>query len=666
MNEESQIATLGVVSVVVAVGSALFILTSKLIAIVVLSGLLAFVALMVIGQQRRISRLGNELEQTAAHARAASSEAYELQYGAAGSESARHDQLRDDESTVLEQIAADTDTDVVLASVTTLLANQYPGSSFRIINEELFSDEEIDLTYTIRPRTETDIGWVLQVNLSDPEIIPEPSIMAMAQDLARLALDKHRSRSNLRYQADHDALTGLLSRRAVLATLDVAIMTRESIGLVYCDIDEFKEINDTLGHQAGDDLLTGISDRLSEAAESAPFECSVGRLGGDEYLIVASGASSAQMRAFVEQLSFAIRVPFTIGGTSVASSLSLGVTYADAHVAGESAPLSDELLKESDLALYQVKRQGRDGFRFFDDELREILAEQRRLQDDLAKSISSRSGIHAMFQPQFNAERELLGFEALGRWYRAGIGLVSPDQFLGIAAEHGLMADFDFEVFKHIAQVLGNLRKEGRDFGTVAINVSAERLETRDFVKTTLDVLRRYSIDPKSVVLEITESSLLRDLHEHGKRLEELRAWGVRIAIDDFGTGYSSLSYLRELPVDIVKLDKDFVSDIDTSEESRAIVQAILALATALDLGVVAEGVERESQHKILADLGCPMFQGFLLGRPLELEDARDVAAGTWRPNPFSSAYEWSAGPPVDASSLEGELSSAPDVGLAN
>ena len=651
MNEEARASAMAVVGVVVAGTSALFIFASELISVAVLGGLLIVAGLWIVAQHHAISgaRYELQLSERESAERNALLKYRETEVDPHAESRLR---LRDDEARVLEQIAADTDTTEVLNSITQLLAGQYPGAQFRIINDDLFDHEMVDRTWTILPRTDTDLGWVLQANL-DPDV-PEPTdeVLTLAQDLARLALDKARSRTHLRYQADHDALTGLLSRRAVLSTLDRAIASGESIGLVYCDIDKFKEINDTLGHQAGDDLLCGISYRLTEAASSAPFDCRVGRLGGDEYLIVTSGADDRQMTAFVEELSFAIRAPFNFGGTTISTSLSLGAAFTPAREPGAPVPDSAELLKESDLALYQVKRNGRDSYRFFDDELRGILDDQRKLQADLAKSIKSRSGIHAMFQPQFDENRELLGFEALGRWYRQGLGLVSPENFLGVAAEHGLMADFDYEVFNHVSQVLGTMRRQGRQLGSVSINVSAERLEKKDFVQSTLDVLRRHSIDPRSVVLEITESSLLRDLHERGKRLEQLRTWGVKIAIDDFGTGYSSLSYLRELPVDIVKLDKDFVSDIDTSVESRAIVRAILALARALDLDVIAEGVEREEQFTILSDLGCTIFQGFLLGRPLELDDVRDIAERRWHPDPFGAAYEWADGPPVDASSL--------------
>ncbi len=658
MEHEYRTATLAVVAVVAAASSALFIFATELISIAVLGGLLVATLLRIIILHRRLDRITGMTSSTMIRMPASPAPTGEEreENGETRDKKAllatRTVRLREDESAVLEQIAADADTSLILRSITELLANQFPGSQFRIITDDFFDDEPIDRTWPILDRTDKDLGWVLQAVLSDPGSTPDEETINLAQDLSRLALDKERSQTHLRYQAEHDALTGLLSRRAVLAALDEAIDTQASVGLIYCDIDKFKEINDSLGHQAGDDLLIGISHRLLEASDDAPFDCKVGRLGGDEYLIVASAVERRDMVQFVEGLSFAMRAPFNFGKATISTSLSLGATYTGARTPEDSQLDSAELLRESDLALYQVKRNGRNNFRFFDDELRSILAARKALEEDLARSISSRSGIHAMYQPQFDRDRNLVGFEALGRWFRQGRGLVPPDEFIPVAEEHGLMAAFDKEAFTNISQTLSTWRREGRKVGTVAINVSAERLERKDFVQSTLDILRRASIDPRTIVLEITESTLLHDLRERGRRLETLRAWGVRIAIDDFGTGYSSLSYLRELPVDIVKLDKEFVSDIESSDESQAIVLAILALAKAMKLSVVAEGVEREEQFEVLRDLGCDTFQGFLLGRPLEVEDARDLAERTWMPDLFSQSYEWSETPPVDARAL--------------
>lgn len=656
MEDEYRTATLAVVAAVVAGGAALYIFASELVAVTALAALLGAALLRIIVLHKRLDRITGMTSSSIIRVPSAPAPLDPEVVDEERAESAaakdvlttRSVRLREDESAVLEQIAADADTSEILRSITELLAHQFPGSQFRIITDDFFDDQPIDRTWPILARTDKDLGWVLQAVLSDPGSTPDEEAINLAQDLARLALDKERSQTHLRYQADHDSLTGLLSRRAVLAALDEAIETKTSVGLIYCDIDKFKEINDTLGHQAGDELLIGIARRLLEASDEAPFECTVGRLGGDEYLIVASGAEQHAMVQLVEGLSFAIRAPFNFGKATISTSLSLGATFAEAQTPGSPELDGAELLRESDLALYQVKRNGRNDFRFFDAELRAILAAQKELEEDLARSISSRSGIHAMYQPQFDRERNLVGFEALGRWYRQGRGLVPPDEFIPVAEEHGLMAAFDREVFANITQSLSALRREGRKVGNVAINVSAERLERKDFVQSTLELLRRASIDPRIVVLEITESTLLHDLRERGRRLEALRAWGVRIAIDDFGTGYSSLSYLRELPVDIVKLDKEFVSDIEASPESQAIVSAILALAKVMELEVVAEGVEREEQFEVLRELGCDVFQGFLLGRPLELNDARDLAERTWMPDLFAQSYEWSDTPPTD------------------
>jgi len=512
MFENTRATALVVGAAVASLSAVLFVLLPSTPAFAILACLLA-IALVSLANQVNATKIASRELEHANRERAAEYASLQEREAALDPTVQSRLRLRDDEAQILELIAADTEPNEVLRSITQLLARQYPGTQFRIVTDDLFDSESVDRTWSIRPRNDTDVGWVLQANYGAEVYDPSEQIITLAQDLARLALDKARSRTHLRYQADHDALTNLLSRRAVLSHLDLVIASGESIGLVYCDIDKFKEINDTLGHQAGDDLLCGISDRLTEAATEASFDCRVGRLGGDEYLIVASGPDERQMVSFVEELSFAIRAPFNFGGTTISTSLSLGAAITPERPDDAPAPDSAALLKESDLALYQVKRNGRDSYRFFDDELRGILDEQRKLQADLAKSISSRSGIHAMFQPQFDQNRDLLGFEALGRWHRPGFGLVPPGDFLFVAEEHGLMADFDYEVFSHVAQTLGTMRRQGRQLGTVAINVSAERLEKSDFVKTTLDLLRRHSIDPSSVVLEITESSLLRDLH---------------------------------------------------------------------------------------------------------------------------------------------------------
>lgn len=573
-------------------------------------------------------------------------------YGGMGQRMRRSLQLRDDESAILEMIAGDVDCAVVVRAVSDMLAAQFPGSRFRFVNANAGRPTKVDRTWTVIERSDHDDAWVLQAVLADPDENPDPEVIALGQDLARLALDKARDRNSLQYQADHDSLTSLLSRRAILAELDRCVASTDSVGLIYGDVDYFKSINDRFGHLAGDHLLAEVARRTRVLIDESALQVAPGRLGGDEFLCVVAGCSEKELLQFTERLEFAMQAPMSIGTVTLSATMSWGVAMRPLDSDIDSA----ELLREADVALYQVKRNGRNALRLYDDELRAWTVERKRMGQDLATSINTRSGVHADFQPQYDQNLQLIGFEALGRWHRQGIGVVSPADFIPIAVEGGLMADFDAEIFRHVVQVLGSYRREGQAFGTVSINVSAERLERSDFVDSTLAMLRAASVDPRDVVLEITESSLLRDLSERGRRLEELQRWGLRIAIDDFGTGYSSLSYLRELPVDIVKLDKEFVADIETSSESRAIVEAIMALAQALDLTVVAEGVERRQQFEILHGFGCDIYQGFLFGRPLQRTQARDHAEAAWPVDTQMRGFEWAESP----AGLSGLSSDAP------
>ena len=647
--QDIALAGIGSLALAVVAASALLIYSDAMIAVGGLTALLAVVLFGYLLLERRFRR--DRLHISTLQGRDdinLDRRSLDL-LGESAQEVAAVRRLREDESRVLEMIAADRDTKSVLERITNMLTGQYPASRFRIVTDDLFGEGHPDSNWEILPRSETEVGWVMQASIGEGDQI-EDSIVTLTIDLARLALDKARQQDSLRYHADHDALTGLLSRRAVLQVIDKAIGFGQDVAVVYCDVDEFKGINDTFGHQVGDDLLVGISRRLVDAANNAILECHPGRIGGDEFLIVVVGATQGQLQTLVERLSFDMQAPFNFPTTTISTSLSIGVSNS-AREGGKTVDPA-EILREADLALYQVKRSGRNGFRFFDVELQAIEEERKRLEVDLWQSINTRSGLYSEFQPQFDAQNQLVGFEALTRWNRSGVGRVSPAEFIPVAVERGMMAQLDLEMFRMTIQAMSSYRREGRKFGKVSVNVSAERLEDPHFVKSTLEVLRKEAIDPTSVVLEITESSLLNDLRERGRRLEELRAWGLRIAIDDFGTGYSSLSYLRDLPVDIVKLDREFVSDIDSSVMSRAIVEAILTLSKVLELEVVAEGIERKEQFYTLAGLGCDIFQGFLLGRPMLVESARDLAAKAWPPDLFTSGYEWPAVPP-NAAALE-------------
>ncbi|RZV45570.1 MAG: GGDEF domain-containing protein, partial [Acidimicrobiales bacterium] len=379
------------------------------------------------------------------------------EYGRMGVRMRRNLKLRDDESQILELISADSDRFVILEAITLMLSNQFPGNRFRFATNDMGRLDSAERYWHVTESTEYDFGWILEATL-DGVKDPDPDVINLACDLARLTLLKARDQRSLKYQADHDVLTGLLSRRAILASLDAAIASGEPLGLIYGDVDHFKQINDTLGHLAGDEMLVEVSRRIREEGAQSGLNVDPGRLGGDEYLCVIPGCSEPQMRTYVEAVGFAMNAPFELSAATTSASMSWGAAF---HPGGADCN-SSELLKEADVALYQVKRDGRNSFRIFDDELREWTEEQKRLESDLAMSINKRSGVHADFQPQFDANRQLVGFEALGRWYRQGVGPVPPDDFLPIAVERGLMADFDREMYRHVSHVLGVLRKAGQ------------------------------------------------------------------------------------------------------------------------------------------------------------------------------------------------------------
>ncbi len=528
--------------------------------------------------------------------------------------------VRFEEMQVLQKIADGATVPAVLEACTAMLEKQFPGDTFRVAQGAGYDDDGAEWTPLAVVDKRND--WSIQRLARPGSEAPSPEIVSLAASVARVAISFHHRTAQQRIQTDHDPLTTVLTRGAVLGVLERLIELDESVGVIYVDVDEFKEINDTLGHDAGDHVLVAIADRLTAVVSGSGFDACVGRLGGDEFICVLAGMIPDDLEAVAAELVDAMTEPIDTGIQRLTTSLSLGLVAIESH----EVTTAVDLLKDADAALYEVKRAGRNGYRLYDDELRALTDERNRLERDLAQSISSGRGIHAELQPQFNRDLKLVGFEALGRWERPGVGPVGADQFIPVAVERGLVGAFDRVVFDHVTGVISSSAADDVSLGLVSINVSAERLAMPSFVEDVLGAMHRERIPQGRLAIEITESSLIENIDMHAKRLAELRSRGVRVAIDDFGTGYSSLSYLRSLPVDIVKLDKEFVKDIDTSAESAAIAEAVVTLARALGIMTVAEGVERKSQLQVLRNMGCDIFQGFLLGRPLKTTSAHGLA----------------------------------------
>ncbi len=417
----------------------------------------------------------------------------------------------------------------------------------------------------------------------------------------------------LSHQATHDALTTLPNRTILLERLGRAIVTAAASGAgdaviaaLYCDLDRFKRINDSLGHDVGDLILVEVARRLRTTIGE---EDTAGRLGGDEFLVVATRADVPAVLQLAEALKTATDVPMTIEDRVLQVSMSVGVAIA---TPGETPA---ELLRRSDTALYEAKERGRNRVEVFDESLRERA--RRRLQTETDLHAALAAAQMRLFHQPIVALRDgaMVGREALVRWFHPRLGVLEPGDFLAVAEESDLIRDLGRWV---LTEAVSHASQPGPDGSTpyVSVNVSPRELVAGTTAGRVMAALEAAGLPGHRLVLEITESVLLEASPATVADLTELTRSGVRLAVDDFGTGFASLTYLQKLPVSIVKIDRSFVSGVTTDPSRRAIVQAVINLGEALGLDVVAEGVERAEQSAALTALGCGFAQGHLFGRP--------------------------------------------------
>lgn len=422
--------------------------------------------------------------------------------------------------------------------------------------------------------------------------------------------------------AYYDALTGLPNRRLLLEHLQFALArsarSRREGALLFIDLDNFKQLNDTLGHDMGDLLLQQVSDRLLNQVR---LEDSLSRLGGDEFVLILENlepepqAAIASIEQVAEKLLRALATPFELPGYSHSGSASIGVAlFSQPHDKPE------ELLKHADLAMYEAKAAGRNTLCFFDPRMQQALAARATLEHELRRALSE-AQLLLHYQPQVNERGELLGAEALVRWQHPQRGLVPPGEFIPLAESTGLILPMGRWILHTACQQLASWANDPKRAElTVAINVSARQFHHPDFVTDVLSALQKTGANPHRLELELTESQLVQDIEALINKMGQLRAHGVRFSLDDFGTGYSSLSYLKRLPLDQLKIDRSFVRDLLDNASDTAIVRTILALGQALELRVIAEGVESQAQRDALLRLGCRHFQGYLYGVPQPAE----------------------------------------------
>jgi diguanylate cyclase (GGDEF)-like protein len=406
----------------------------------------------------------------------------------------------------------------------------------------------------------------------------------------------------------HDGLTGLPNRVLFSEQLDSALRRRKDddrLLVAYLDLDDFKVINDTLGHPAGDELLRQAGAMLSRCLPDA----TIARLGGDEFAILMTGiAPDADLAAIGERVLECFNRPLEVDGQQVCNSTSIGIAVAPGD--GE---LGTTLMKNADLALYRAKRDGKSTYHFFEPSLDEQARKRRQMELDLRLAI--RDGQFELhFQPLYSLKEDrLTGFEALIRWLHPERGMISPGEFIPLAEETGLIVQIGEWV---LHEACSHAREWPNDL-SVAVNVSPKQFASTALSSKVLQALSSSGLSPNRLELEITESIFIKDVEKTLNILHGLRDLGVRIALDDFGTGYSSLSYLRSFPFDKLKIDRSFVTDLSQGQNAHAVIRAITTLADALGMDTLAEGVEEQAQMDVLRAEGCRNVQGFYLSRPL-------------------------------------------------
>ncbi len=426
----------------------------------------------------------------------------------------------------------------------------------------------------------------------------------------------------LAHLAAHDSLTGLPNRNRLLDGLDQAldrhVATDEPVSVLFVDLDHFKLVNDSFGHQAGDHVLRQFADRLGRAVPDGDL---VGRFGGDEFVVIHNGTAAGSAVHVAEQILRVMEAPFDAAGHEMVLSVSIGLASA-AH-AGDGS----EALRNADTALYAAKERGRQRLEVFSSEQHVRVVQRVEMEAELRTALRDDQFL-LQYQPQVDMHTgRMVGVEGLIRWQHPERGLVPPGDFIPVAEDSGLIVPIGRWVVQEACRQISEWRTTTRHPPpSVTINVSSLQLGDPGFVDDVRDALAAHEVPPRSLCLELTESALMGGTTDALDVLNRLRDLGVYIAIDDFGTGYSSLSRLRDLPVEVLKIDRSFVSGLHGEGGDVAVIASILSLAIAMGLHVIAEGVEQQDQATMLVDLGCSVAQGFLYARPQAADDITFLA----------------------------------------
>jgi diguanylate cyclase (GGDEF)-like protein/PAS domain S-box-containing protein len=496
----------------------------------------------------------------------------------------------------------------------------------RVLNGEELPPAELEV---LRPTGER---LAVEVRLQLSRVEQPPVFVAIVQDITQ----RKNTETRLQYLANFDTLTGLPNRILLGERLDQAIREADRhqrlVAVMFVDLDNFKIVNDSLGHEAGDVLLSHVARELQASVRPGD---TVARLGGDEFVVVlANVAHIDDIARVAHKMLDTLAQPVAIAGREIVTTPSIGITvYPFDEQSGEG------LLKNADAAMYHAKERGRNNFQFFTADLNSRV--QRRLALDQAlRHALERGELSLHYQPQADLiSGRVIGLEALARWRHPEWGMVSPLEFIPVAEETGLIGPIGEWVLREACATAARLRAEGHAGLKIAVNLSARQFDDPRLPELVARILAETGLPPPALDLEVTESLLMRNVDDAVRTLDTLAAQGTTISLDDFGTGYSSLSYLKRLPIDALKVDRAFVRDVTRSADDAAIVRAVIALAHALGIQVIAEGVEDEAQLGFLRRHGCDALQGYLFAKPMDAE-ALQQWLGADRPLPAFVAPE--------------------------
>jgi diguanylate cyclase (GGDEF)-like protein/PAS domain S-box-containing protein len=424
----------------------------------------------------------------------------------------------------------------------------------------------------------------------------------------------------LDFKAHHDDLTGLPNRTLYRDRVEQAIekskRSDSKFAILFIDLDHFKQVNDSLGHDAGDQVLLEATNRLKSSIRG---EDTLARLGGDEFTILFEEITRFQdITSLARKILNQFRDPFIVDDHKLYISCSIGVSiYPDDGTNGE------DLLKYADNAMYKAKEEGRNNFRFYTQEMTELAFERMMLESNIRQAIED-DQFEVYYQPQYDAQsHKVIGMEALIRWKHPTLGMIPPSKFIPFSEESSLIIDIDNWVMEHAIKEVSQWRAEGIDTGVLSLNLAIKQLESPVFIKNLQNIMQKYDFNPQWLKLEILERDVMKFPDQNIQKLKELKSLGISIALDDFGVGNSSLMYLKEFPIDQIKIDQSFVRGIESDDNT--ILLAIIALASALELNTIAEGVETKSEVDFLLEHNCFLIQGYYFYKPMNGTQCRET-----------------------------------------